>query len=218
MACRSGPEMLIKRHDAAQDDGEWRAFLAAHDFGELIASGRGHDVPVVVPTHFIFDGAMEITLHLAKPNPVWERLEENPLAIVSVFGAYTYIPTGWNADAPVPPEEGVPTSYYAAVQAICRFEIVDSAAALADILNRQLAHFQPEGGHVPVDPVAGRYAAQLPAIRGLRGQIVDVRAKFKFGGNKSREHREQIADQLDARGAPRDADARAHLLRRMGAS
>ena len=110
--------MLIKRHDAAQDDGEWRAFLAAHDFGELIASGRGHDVPVVVPTHFIFDGAMEITLHLAKPNPVWERLEQNPLAIVSVFGAYTYIPTGWNADAPVPPEEGVPTSYYAAVQAV----------------------------------------------------------------------------------------------------
>ena len=77
--------MLIKRHDAAQDDGEWRAFLAAHDFGELIASGRGHDVPVVVPTHFIFDGAKEITLHLAKPNPVWERLEQNPLAIVSVF-------------------------------------------------------------------------------------------------------------------------------------
>ena len=210
--------MLIKRHDAAQDDGEWRAFLAAHDFGELIASGRGHDVPVVVPTHFIFDGAMEIALHLAKPNPVWERLEENPLAVVSVFGAYTYIPTGWNADAPIPPEEGVPTSYYAAVQAVCRFEILDSPEAIADILASQLAHFQSEGGHAPVDPVAGRYASQLPAIRGLRGQIVDVRAKFKFGGNKSREHRERIAERLVDRGAPRDADARAHLLRRMAAS
>ena len=210
--------MLIKRHDAAQDDGEWRAFLGTHDFGELIASGRGHDVPVVVPTHFIFDGAMEITLHLAKPNPVWERLEENPLAIVSVFGAYTYIPTGWNADAPVPPEEGVPTSYYAAVQVVCRFEVVDSPEALADILTRQLAHFQPEGGHALVDPFVGRYAGQLPAIRGLRGQIVDVHAKFKFGGNKSREHRERIAEQLAARGAPRDADAREHLLRRLAAS
>lgn len=210
--------MLIKRHDAARDDDEWRSFLAAHDFGELIASGRGHDVPVVVPTHFIFDGAKEITLHLARPNPVWERLEENPLAVVSVFGAYTYIPTGWNAAAPVPPEEGVPTSYYAAVQAICRFEIVDPAEALADILNRQLAHFQPEGGHVAVDPAEGRYAAQLPGIRGLRGQIVEVRAKFKFGGNKAREHRERIAARLDARGAPGDADARAQLLRRMAAS
>ena len=218
MVCRCGPEVLIKRHDAAQDDGEWRAFLAAHDFGELIASGRGHDVPVVVPTHFIFDGAKEITLHLAKPNPVWERLEQNPLAIMSVFGAYTYIPTGWNADAPVPPEEGVPTSYYAAVQAVCRFEIVDSPEAIADILTRQLAHFQPEGGHALVDPAVGRYAGQLPAIRGLRGQIVDVRAKFKFGGNKSREHRERIAEQLDARRWPRDGDARAHLLRRMATS
>lgn len=210
--------MLIRRHDAAQGDDEWRAFLAAHDFGELIASGRGHDVPVAVPTHFIYDGAMEITLHLAKPNPVWARLEENPLAVVSVFDAYTYIPTGWNAEAPIPPEEGVPTSYYAAVQAVCRFEIVDSPEGLARILTRQLAHFQPEGGHVAVDPVAGRYAAQLPGIRGLRGQIVEVRAKFKFGGNKSREHRERIAERLGARGAPRDADARAHLLRRMAAS
>ncbi len=210
--------MLIRRHDAARDDDEWRGFLAAHDFGELIASGRGHDVPVVVPTHFIFDGARAITLHLAKPNPVWERLGENPMAVVSVFDAYTYIPTGWNADAPVPPAEGVPTSYYAAVQAICRFQIVDSPDGLADILTRQLAHFQPEGGHARVDPDQGRYAALLPGIRGLRGQIVDVRAKFKFGGNKSREHRERIADQLGDRGAPHDAAARAHLLRRMEAS
>lgn len=217
--------MLIRRHDAAQDDDEWRSFLAVHDFGELIASGRGHDVPIVVPTHFIFDGALEITLHLAKPNPVWERLEQNPLAIVSVFDAYTYIPTGWNADAPVPPEEGVPTSYYAAVQAVCRFEIVDTAAGLADILTRQLAHFQASewGSSGAGQALAGRtfperWTEMLPGIRGLRGQIIDVRAKFKFGGNKPREHRARIADQLDARGGSRDAAARDHLLRRMAAS
>ena len=210
--------MLIRRHDAALDDDEWRAFLLEHDFGQLVASGNGHDVAVVVPTHFIYDGGSTIELHLAKPNPVWERLEENPLALVSVIDAYTYIPTDWNADAPRPVEEGVPTSYYAAVQAICRFEIVDEPDALAAILTHQLAHFQPQGGHAAVHGTAGPYAPQLPAIRGLRGEIVEVRAKFKFGGNKTREHRTRIADRLQARGAPRDADAREHLLRRLGAS
>lgn len=206
--------MLIRRHDAARDDAEWRAFLADHDFGQLVAAGRGRDVPVIVPTHFVFDGASAITLHLARPNPVWPLLEENPQAVVSVIDAYTYIPTGWNADAPVPPEEGVPTSYYATVQAVCRFEIVDDPAALAAILNGQLAHFQREGGHVPVEAGQGRYGDLLPQIRGLRGEIVDVRAKFKFGGNKTSEHRARIAANLLERGGPRDADARAHLLRR----
>lgn len=170
--------MLIHRHDAARDDQEWRAFLADHDFGELIAAGRGHDVAVVVPTHFIYDGAMGIDLHLARSNPVWERLAENPLAVMSVFDAYTYIPTGWNADAPVPPEEGVPTSYYAAVQATCRFEIVDQPDALAELLTRQLGHFQPEGGHAAVHAAEGRYASLLPGIRGApwpdRGRAGEV--------------------------------------------
>lgn len=208
--------MLIRRHDAAQDDEEWRAFLGSHDFGQLVASGHGHDVAVVVPTHFIYDGASGIELHLARPNPVWERLEQNTLAMISVIDAYTYIPTDWNADAPRPVEEGVPTSYYAAVQAICRFEIVDEPDALAAILTRQLAHFQPRGGHAAVEGDRGPYSAQLSGIRGLRGEIVEVRAKFKFGGNKAREHRVRIADQLHSRGAPHDADARAHLLRRLG--
>ncbi|HET8568236.1 MAG TPA: FMN-binding negative transcriptional regulator [Candidatus Limnocylindria bacterium] len=207
--------MLIRKHDAALDDEEWRAFLASHDFGELIAAGRGHDVPVVVPTHFLFDGMDRIALHLARPNPVWERIRENPLAIVSVFGAYTYIPTAWNVDPPVPPEQGVPTSYYAAVQAICRFRIVDDAEGLAAILREQLGHLQPEGGHEPVDAYSGRYGALLPGIRGLRGEVVEVRAKFKFGGNREVETRERIAAALAARGAPRDDEARAHLVRRL---
>lgn len=206
--------MLIHRHDAALDDEEWRTFLRDHDFGQLVASGSGHGVAVIVPTHFIYDGGSRIELHLARPNPVWERLEEDPLAIVSVIGAYTYIPTTWNADASDPAGAGVPTSYYAAVQAICRFEIVDEPDALAAILLRQLAHFEPAGGGAFPD----HYRRQLPAIRGLRGEIVDVRAKFKFGGNRTREHRTRVAERLAERGGPRDLDAREHLLRRLGAS
>ena len=90
--------MLIRKHDAALDDAEWQEFLRTHDFGELIAPGAGRDLPVVVPTHFIYDGDRTIRLHLAVPNPVWEALAENPLALVSVYGDYTYIPTGWNAN------------------------------------------------------------------------------------------------------------------------
>ena len=202
--------MLIHRHDAPLDDAEWRAFLREHDFGELIAPGAGRDLPVVVPTHFLWDGKTEVLLHLARPNPVWEALAERPRALLSVFGAYTFIPGHWNQD-----EYGVPTSYYAAVQLACDAEVVDDPARVAAILEAQLAHFQPEGKHAPVEPGENRYGKLLPSIRGIRLTVTDVRAKLKFGANRTVEHREVIAAKLAERGGPLDGEARSHVLDRI---
>ena len=201
--------MLIRRHDAPLSDEEWHVFLADHDFGELIVPGVGRDLPIVVPTHFIYDGDKTVLLHLAQPNPVWEALAERPRALLSVFGAYTYIPGHWNQD-----EYGVPTSYYAAVQLACDAEIVDDPAGIAAILERQLAHFQPEGKHAPVEPGDNPYGKLLGSIRGIRLAVTDVRAKFKFGANRTVEHRRVVGAKLAERGRPLDLEARANLMRR----
>ena len=110
----------------------------------------------------------------------------------------------------------MPTSYYAAVQLACDVEPVDDDAALAKILERQLAHFQPEGKHAPVEPGENRYAKQFGAIRGLRLTVTDVRAKFKFGGNRTQQHRDVVANNLGERGSPFDREARAFTLTRGG--
>jgi len=203
--------VLIRRHDEPLSDAEWRAFLADHDFGELIAPGAGRDLPIVVPTHFIYDGDKTVLLHLARPNPVWRALDERPRALLSVFGAYTFIPGHWNQD-----EYGVPTSYYAAVQLACDVEIVDEPAGIAAILERQLAHFQPEGKHAPVEPGDNPYGKLLGSIRGIRLSVTDVRAKFKFGANRTVEHREAVAAKLAERDRPLDVEARTNLVRRLG--
>jgi transcriptional regulator len=202
--------VLIHRHDAALSDAEWHDFLADHDFGELIVPGVGRDLPIVVPTHFIYDGDKTVLLHLARPNPVWEALAERPRALLSVFGAYTYIPGHWNQD-----EYGVPTSYYAAVQLACDAEVIDEPAAVAAILERQLSHFQPEGKHAPVEPGDNRYGTLLGSIRGIRLSVTGVRAKFKFGANRTLEHRQVVAAKLAERGRPLDVEARANLMRRI---
>jgi transcriptional regulator len=208
---RHHEDVLIHRHDAPLDDSEWRAFLKEHDFGELIAPGQGRDLPIVVPTHFLWDGDTEVVLHLAKPNPVWDALAERPRALLSVFGAYTYVPGHWNQD-----EYGVPTSYYAAVQLACDVEVIDEPARVAEILERQLAHFQPEGKHAPVLPDKDdRYGKLLPGIRGIRLAVTDVRAKLKFGTNRTVQHREVVAENLQQRGGPLDLEARSHVLDRI---
>lgn len=207
--------MLIRPADAPLDADEWRAFLREHDFGQLVAAGVGRTTPVIIPAHFAYDGDATILLHLARANPIWAALDENPIAVLSVIGAYTYIPTNWNVNLDQPVEYGIPTSYYAAVQATGTCEILDDPQEVAALLGTQLAHFQPDGGHAPVTAEDTPYGRQLRAIRGVRLTITEVEAKFKFGGNKSPEHQRRIADHLQGRGSPFDAEARQHQLRRL---
>ncbi|MEV6904189.1 FMN-binding negative transcriptional regulator [Amycolatopsis sp. NPDC051372] len=203
--------MLIHPWDAG-DDAEWRQWLKSHDFGQLVAGGRGRDLPVVVPTHFTFDGEATVWLHLARPNPVWPLLEEHPRALLTVIGEYTYIRSDWNtADDPA---VGVPTSYYATAQLACDVRIVDDPAEKAQVLNRQLGHFEPGSGRTPVSSVDAPDRRLLPGIRGIELTVTSVQAKFKYGGNKTPADRERISGKLAARGGPLDAAALEHLQRR----
>lgn len=211
--------MLIHPWDAARDDAEWQDWLADHDFGQLAVNGLPGEPPFVQPLHFAYDAERrEAVAHLARPNPLWPALEARPEAVLSVVDDYTFIPAPWHAPDDVPPEHGTPTSYYAAVQLICRAHIVDDPQQKADLLLRQLAHFQPAGDHAHVAPGEAPYGRQLPGIRGLRLEVTGVRAKFKFGGNKPRATRQNVSDLLTARGAPGDAAARVQQLRRLAAT
>ena len=201
--------MLIHGVDQG-DEAEWRAFVAEHPFGDLVAGGRNRDVPVVVPTQFLLDGE-QVILHLARPNPIWAAVEENPRVVVSVAGDWAYIPSAWKAIGDEDPRLGIPTTYYAGVQLIGVATIVDHPDDIAAVLREQLGALQPD---VDVaDPV--EHGAKLRAIRGLRVAVDEVRAKFKFGGNVDVAHRRQIAELLAARNGPGDAAAREHLLRRL---
>ena len=204
--------MLVHPWDAARGGDEAREFLAAQGFGQLVASGRGRDVAVVVPTQYTLDGD-DVVLHLARPNPVWPAIDENPFVLLSVAGDWSFVPSAWKAVGDDDPALGIPTTYYAAVQLTARAEIVDDADGKAAILRLQQGSLDPAGGWV--DPA--EHGRVLAGIRGLRLQVTDVRAKFKYGGNVDAEHRLAVAQRLADRGAPGDFAARRHLLRRLAA-
>jgi transcriptional regulator len=211
--------VLIHPWDAALDDEEWRTWLAdGHDFGQLVVNGRPGQPPTVVPTHFSVEETptgTDLLVHLARPNPVWADIEADPSVVVSVIDDYAYIPTTWRAKAGGRDEDGVPTSYYAAVQLRCRAEVVDDPAAKADLLTRQLAHFQPAGDHARVAVGAPPYGRMLAGIRGLRLQVTGVAAKLKYDDANPPEHRARAADRLETRAGGRDLGAAAQQRRRL---
>jgi transcriptional regulator len=211
--------VLIHPWDAALDDEEWRAWLAdGHDFGQLVVNGLPGQPPTVVPTHFSVEATArgtDLLVHLARPNPVWAGVEADPQVVVSVVDDYAYVPTTWRAKAGGPDEDGVPTSYYAAVQLRCRAEIVDDPAEKAELLTRQLAHFQPAGDHAQVAVSVPPYGRMLSGIRGLRLHVTGVAAKFKYDDHNPTEHRDRVATRLTTRATGRDTGAAAQQRRRL---
>ena len=210
--------MLIHPWDAALDPAEWQDWLASTDrFGMLVVNNLDPvQAPLALPTHFTFAGA-ELLVHLARPNPVWPHLEVATEVRLAVIGDYAYVPTYWRAKAGGPDEDGVPTSYYAAVQFVCRPTVVDDPQGKAEILAAQLADFQPEGGHAEVGVDSEPYGRMLPGIRGVRLTVLRVDAKFKYDDATPVEHRERVIGFLEQRGHGLDTGAATQQRRRLAA-
>lgn len=208
--------MLIHPWDAALDPTEWRDWLATTSrFGVLAVNNLDPaEAPVVVPMHFTVAGD-ELLVHLARLNPIWPHLEAAAQVRMTVIGDYAYIPTYWRAKAGGPDEDGVPTSYYSAVQFVCRPTVVDDPQGKAEILNAQLADFQPEGRHADVATDAPPYGRMLPGIRGARLAVLRVEAKFKYDDANPVEHREQVAARLEDRAEGLDRGAARQQRRRL---
>jgi transcriptional regulator len=210
--------MFIQPWDAALDEAEWRDWLATTDsFGVLVVNNLDPaQAPLALPTHFTLAEG-ELLLHLARPNAVWPHLEASGEVRLALIGDYAYIPTYWRAKAGSPDEDGVPTSYYASVQFVCRPTIVDDRAGMAEILTAQLTDMQPEGHHAEVTADQPPYGRMLPGIRGIRLEILHVEAKFKYDDHSPVEHRERVIRHLDERHHRLDAGAAIQQRRRLDA-
>jgi transcriptional regulator len=212
-------DMLIHPWDAALDTAEWQTWLASTDrFGMLAVNNLDPtQAPIVLPLHFTVAGDAELLIHLARPNPVWPHLEAVTEIRLAVAGDYAYIPTYWRAKAGGPDEDGVPTSYYASVQFVCRATVIDDPEGKAEILTAQLADFQPEGRHASVAVDAAPYGRMLSGIRGVRLTVLRVDAKFKYDDANPVEHRKRVINNLEQRRHGLDAGAAAQQRRRLAA-
>lgn len=205
--------MYVPRADRAIDDDEWRAFVDSQRFGHMIATGSGRDYPVVAPTQFVLEGDTAL-MHFAAPNPILRALIENARAVMSVAGDWAFIPSAWKAIDHEDRMLGIPTTYYAAVQLRGEARLSQTPEETAAVLRRQLAVLQPE---VDVADPESAHPSKLNGIRAVTLSVVEVVAKFKYGGNVDEAHRRAVVERLTDRSGPGDLAAAAHVERRLSA-
>jgi transcriptional regulator len=187
---------------------ELHALIKDRVFGLLISHGAdgliANSVPFVLDTSASRLGVLKA--HLARANPQWRDLQEQPDVLVVFQGHDHYITPSWYATKR---ETGrvVPTWNYTMVQAKGRAKVMDDAWLGQQIeeLTRALEHRRAQPwavGDAPADFIA----MQRRAIVGVEIEILDIRGKWKTSQNRNAADRAGVIAGLEAMG---DDDARA---------
>jgi transcriptional regulator len=193
---------------------ELHALIKERVFGLLISNGGEGLVANSVP--FVLDSAASrlgtLKVHIARANPQWRDLQEQPDALVVFQGHDHYITPSWYETKR---ETGkvVPTWNYTMVQAKGRAKVMDDAwlARQIEELTRTLESRREQPwavGDAPADFVA----MQRRAIVGIEIEILDIRGKWKTSQNRNAADRAGVASGLDALG-DKESQAMADIVR-----
>ncbi|WP_315919633.1 FMN-binding negative transcriptional regulator [Mesorhizobium sp. SP-1A] len=187
------------------------ALIRAHPLG-LLVSARA-DEPFANALPFLLDESVgphgRLRAHLAKANPQWRMLAENPSAPVLVVfqGVNSYITPSWYATKR---ETGkvVPTWNYAMVQVRGTVRVIEDGDWLADQIH-DLTSFHESRREAPwavTDAPAAFIQSQIKGIVGLEIEIAEIHGKWKVSQNRPASDRAGVIEGLEAQSGQDDAE------------
>ncbi|UDL91116.1 FMN-binding negative transcriptional regulator [Mesorhizobium sp. PAMC28654] len=163
--------------------------LRAHPLGMLISNGSEGPVANLLP--FLLDADLSpngrLRAHLARANPQWRLLAENPASpVLIVFqGVDSYVTPSWYETKR---ETGkvVPTWNYAMVQVRGMVRVIEDQDWLAQQITELTASQEGrrEAPWAVTDAPVPFIQSQIKGIVGLEIEITDMRGKWKVSQNR----------------------------------
>jgi transcriptional regulator len=163
------------------------ASVRANPLGLLISQGEAGIIANAIPFLLEEEGeALFLRAHLARPNPHWQALAQNPDTLVVFQGLSHYITPEWYATKR---ESGkvVPTWNYTHVQMRGRASVREDRAYLHQHITA-LTHLHESGRDAPwavTDAPDAFIEAQMRAIVGIEIRVDHWSGKFKLSQNRT---------------------------------
>jgi transcriptional regulator len=203
--------VYIPEHFRVRDHADALAFMRANPFTILVSSTDegpfATHLPLVIREngdHLILRG------HVAKANPHWRYLEQQPHCLTIFHGPHSYIsPANYNT------REVVPTWNYGAVHVYGSARVFAAPDELLTVLHELIPMFEPAYADQWASLNQAYRDRMLSHIVGFEIAVTKIEAKFKLSQNRTKEEQENIIESL--RSAPDTAvSGTAALMREQG--
>ena len=203
--------MYIPEHFRVHDHADAIAFIHANPFAILVSSTDdgpfATHLPVVVKS---MGENLVIRGHVAKANPHWRHLEQNPTCMMIFHGPHSYIsPSNYST------REVVPTWNYGAVHVYGSARVFAAPEELLGVLHDLIPMFEPAYAEQWGSLSEAYRARMLSHIVGFEIGVTKIEAKFKLSQNRTREEQQNIITSLGA-AADTAVSGTADLMRKQG--
>ncbi len=185
--------MYIPEYFRVREHEDALKFMRANPFAILISSTDAGPFATHLPL-FVHAAKEKITLrgHVAKANPHWRYLEQQPQCLTIFHGPHAYIsPSNYTA------HESVPTWNYGAVHLYGNARLFSTLEALQGMLHELIHTFEPGYASRWASLDAAYRERMLRQIVGFEIEVTKMEAKFKLGQNRTREDQENMIVSLD---------------------
>ncbi|MFZ0296967.1 MAG: FMN-binding negative transcriptional regulator [Candidatus Sulfotelmatobacter sp.] len=187
--------MYIPEYFRVRDHEDAIKFMRANPFAILISSTESGPFATHLPIFVRAEkGEEKIILrgHVAKANPHWRYLEQDPQCLTIFHGPHSYIsPSNYAA------RESVPTWNYGAVHLYGNAQVFSSPETLQGILHELMQTFEPAYALQWASLDEAYRERMLRQIVGLEIEVTKVEAKFKLGQNRTREDQQNMIASLE---------------------
>jgi transcriptional regulator len=184
--------MYIPEHFRVPDHAAAIAFMRANPFAILISSTDDGPFATHLPV-FVVESAERLVIrgHVAKANPHWRYLEQNPNCLVIFHGPHAYV-----SASNYTTRENVPTWNYGAVHAYGQARTFASPEELQGVLHQLIGTFEPAYAEQWASLNETYRQRMLSHIVGFEIVVTKVEAKFKLSQNRTKEEQTNVISSL----------------------
>jgi transcriptional regulator len=184
--------VYIPEHFRVRDHADAIAFMRANPFMILVSTTDEGPFASHVPV-FIEERSEQLIIrgHVAKANPHWRYLEQNPQCLTIFHGAHAYIsPSLYET------RETVPTWNYGAVHAYGNARTFAEPGQLLPMLHQLIGTFEAAYAQQWSELNEAYRERMLSHIVGFEITVTKLEAKFKLGQNRTKVEQSNMISSL----------------------
>jgi transcriptional regulator len=186
--------VYIPEHFRVEDTAIALAFMRANPFAIVVSSSGPEPFASHVPVVIRQEGnQIRLRGHVAKANPHWKYLSEQPRCLVIFHGPHAYIsPSHYET------RETVPTWNYGAVHVYGDARTFSTMPELLTMLGELIPTFEAAYSEQWSSLSEAYRTRMLSHIVGFEIAVDRIEAKFKLSQNRTRQEQQNIVDSLRA--------------------